>query len=48
MDPVTIIAIGSTVYGAASEIIGLLPVKQNSVVQMIMSVLGAIFKVLKK
>lgn len=37
-------AIGSVVFGAASEIIGMLPIKSNSVVQFILSIGKAIFK----
>lgn len=38
MDPITIIAIASTIYGAASEIIGMnKKMKSNSVVQATMS-----------
>jgi hypothetical protein len=31
------------IYGAASEIIGISPLKDNSVIQVIMSILGKIF-----
>lgn len=36
------VAIIAITYGAASEIIGLLPIRQNSVVQVVMKVLGLI------
>jgi hypothetical protein len=42
LDPKTTIAIIGITYGAASEIIGLLPIRQNSVVQVVLRVLGMV------
>jgi len=43
MDPITILAVGSVVYAAASELIGMNPkLKANSVVQAAMA-LAAVF-----
>ena len=48
MEPISIIAIISTVYAAASEIIGLNPKwKSNSVVQATMSTIGKVLGLFK-
>lgn len=42
LDTKTTIAIIGITYGAASDIIGLLPIRENSVVQMVLRVLGMV------
>jgi hypothetical protein len=42
LDSATTIAIIGITYGAASDIIGLLPIRQNSVVQVVLRLLGMV------
>jgi hypothetical protein len=43
MDPTTIIAIGAIIVGAGSEIIGLLPIKANTWIQLILQIARLVF-----
>lgn len=44
MDPITVITVGTAAYALLSEIIGLNPRwKSNSVVQLVMVILGRVF-----
>lgn len=44
MEPSTYFVIGAILVGAAEHVIAVLPIKSNSTVQLVMTVLKAVFR----